>query len=595
MAIEFCGLRQRCSLLFWQTFTLISVSMLSVMAGSIIAPSLPDIEDHFEGKAKGDVEIQARLIVTLPFLFIAIVGPFAGFFINKYGRKPCLLWGLLVFVLAGTSGAYLDNLLVILLFRMVVGIAIAFFQPAATTLITDYFPVETRPKILGFQSAAMSLIGGFTFINIAGLFASIHWRGVFYCYFFGLPFLLLSLWLLKEPELEKSPSQSHTTTPSYPPPQSSHPPALSPSTKTCKELDHTAAVVLKDIIERAFPLSSASDCTQTDDVSLQKRQQSNSDNNNERKKECEDDDGPQPDEAATILLSDIIDRALPHSSSPQQTQSDNGGFSLEKGEQSNVNDNEEEKKHEEVGPRRSHSLNAKAVEGDTDGHKDTAKSPPVTPETVVLQLPTPKSGHLKGVSNLFLSVLCGGAFSVHLFAWILVVEAPFFLEEELDQGDKKVIALVLSIVALVGGTSSLVFSYIRHLLSTRCILVLIYAGFTLGYFFLVIAHHWATVIPAMVFCGLGFGVGRPLIISIASQRVLAEERARVMSALTASLFAGSFAAAVVAAPLLLIVDTERGVFAILCGVTGLVTIIMLLLSFGRKLKGSKEILSQPKD
>ncbi|MEM7762019.1 MAG: MFS transporter, partial [Cyanobacteria bacterium P01_A01_bin.40] len=66
--------------------TLLLVSTLTVMSGATIAPSLPAMQEHF-----ADVENSAllvRLVLTIPALFIAIGGLFAGQLVDKIGRKP---------------------------------------------------------------------------------------------------------------------------------------------------------------------------------------------------------------------------------------------------------------------------------------------------------------------------------------------------------------------------------------------------------------------------------------------------------------------------------------------------------------------------
>jgi MFS family permease len=73
---------------------LLLASSMTVMAGAIIAPALPDIERIFADQPR--VELLVRLVLTLPALFTAIVAPVAGWAIDRFGRRRLLLGGLML-------------------------------------------------------------------------------------------------------------------------------------------------------------------------------------------------------------------------------------------------------------------------------------------------------------------------------------------------------------------------------------------------------------------------------------------------------------------------------------------------------------------
>jgi MFS family permease len=81
---------------------LLLIGTLTVMSGATIAPSLPAMQDYF--KAVPNAEYLVRLALTLPALFIAIGAPIVGIAIDKFGRKPILLFSLALYGIAGSSG-----------------------------------------------------------------------------------------------------------------------------------------------------------------------------------------------------------------------------------------------------------------------------------------------------------------------------------------------------------------------------------------------------------------------------------------------------------------------------------------------------------
>jgi MFS family permease len=65
--------------------TLLIGSTLTVMAGAIVAPALPQISREFADVP--GIELLSRLVLTLPALFMGILAPLAGYLTDRAGRK----------------------------------------------------------------------------------------------------------------------------------------------------------------------------------------------------------------------------------------------------------------------------------------------------------------------------------------------------------------------------------------------------------------------------------------------------------------------------------------------------------------------------
>lgn len=166
--------------------TLLLISTLTIMSGATISPSLPAIESHFAGS--DNVEILTRLVLTLPALFIVICAPFAGGLADRFGRKPLLILGALLYGLSGMSGLLTDSLTGLLVGRAMLGVAVAGVMTTATALVGDYFSGPERDRFMGYQSAFVG-IGGLIFLTGGGMLAELHWRAPFAVY--GLSLLLI--------------------------------------------------------------------------------------------------------------------------------------------------------------------------------------------------------------------------------------------------------------------------------------------------------------------------------------------------------------------------------------------------------------------
>jgi MFS family permease len=165
---------------------LLLCATLTVMAGATIAPSLPGIAAHFETQPGGAALVP--MILTVPGLAIAIAAPLAGLLADRTPKRRVLLIGIAVYVIAGSSGLYLDTIGLITFGRLFLGVAVGAIMTSAMALIADLFDDAERGRILGYQAAAMSF-GGMSFIMAGGFLADLHWRGPFAVYL--APLLLI--------------------------------------------------------------------------------------------------------------------------------------------------------------------------------------------------------------------------------------------------------------------------------------------------------------------------------------------------------------------------------------------------------------------
>jgi MFS family permease len=180
--------------------TLLFASSLTVMAGAIIAPALPQISSEFTHVA--GYELLSRLVLTLPALFMAILAPFAGYLLDSRGRRNILLYSLILYAIGGTSGLYLNDLYAILLGRALLGIATGALVTSVITLIGDYYEGSERSSFMGVQ-AAFSGLGGLIFISSGGILADIHWRLPFLIYILSLGVFAMAAYSIYEPKKER--------------------------------------------------------------------------------------------------------------------------------------------------------------------------------------------------------------------------------------------------------------------------------------------------------------------------------------------------------------------------------------------------------
>ncbi|MGX9935850.1 MFS transporter [Advenella kashmirensis] len=176
---------------------LLLVATLTIMAGIIIAPSLPAIETRFADSEH--IALLSRMVLTLPSLFVALSAPLAGMLADRFGRKGLLVMAIALYGVSGASGLIADNLTALLVGRAVLGVAIGAIITLSTALIGDYFTGAERERYLGLQQAFVQL-GGVVFVMSGGLLAELHWRMPFVIYGAALILIPAVIFCLTEPQ-----------------------------------------------------------------------------------------------------------------------------------------------------------------------------------------------------------------------------------------------------------------------------------------------------------------------------------------------------------------------------------------------------------
>ena len=175
-------------------YTILSISLLTVMAGAAIAPALGVISAHFAGQNP----LLIQLIVSLPALFIILTNLFFPWLCRLMKTRSLALTGLALYVLSGAGAFFVDNIWLLLVMRALMGLSVGMIMPLSTGLLAYYFPPEEQAGLMGL-SAAMNQMGGVVATFLAGVLAGISWNYAFLVYLLGLiAVILVALFLPNE-------------------------------------------------------------------------------------------------------------------------------------------------------------------------------------------------------------------------------------------------------------------------------------------------------------------------------------------------------------------------------------------------------------
>ena len=168
--------------------SILSLSLLTVMAGAAVAPALEVIREHFSDAGK----LEVQLIVSMPALFIVITNMFFGRLTARFGARTLTMLGLVLYTAGGAAAGLFNSIGAVLAMRALVGIGVGIIMPMSTGLLSYYFPPEMRERLMGLSSAANQL-GGVVATLLAGILANVSWRLSFTVYLMGLISIVLCL------------------------------------------------------------------------------------------------------------------------------------------------------------------------------------------------------------------------------------------------------------------------------------------------------------------------------------------------------------------------------------------------------------------
>ncbi len=168
------------------TYAILSISLLTVMAGAAMAPALGAIKEHFSDC--GSMTVQ--LIVSLPALFIILTTFAFRALCRLMQTRTLALTGLLLYIVAGAGAFFADNIVWLLVLRAFLGVSVGMIMPLSTGLLSYYFPPEEQSRLMGL-SAAMNQMGGVVATLLAGVLATVSWRSAFLVYLAGLVAVVL--------------------------------------------------------------------------------------------------------------------------------------------------------------------------------------------------------------------------------------------------------------------------------------------------------------------------------------------------------------------------------------------------------------------
>ncbi len=180
----------------WILTALMLTMVLAAMDSTIVATAIPQIVGDLGGFSLFSWLFSIYLLVQ------TITIPLYGKLADLYGRKPILIFGIIVFLMGSTACGFAWNMHSLIVFRGVQAIGAGAIMATINTIAGDIYTIEERGKIQGWLSSVwgISAILGPALGGALADYASWQW-----IFFINIPFGILSILIIIKFLHEKKP------------------------------------------------------------------------------------------------------------------------------------------------------------------------------------------------------------------------------------------------------------------------------------------------------------------------------------------------------------------------------------------------------
>jgi len=158
----------------WAVALLIGLTAIAPLAIDMFLPSMPTMAEEFDVSAS-----IMQLAVTLFLLSFAASQLVYGSASDRYGRRPVLIAGLLLFIAGGALSLFAQSAEMLILGRIVQGIGGGAGPAIGRAMVLDVFGRERAARVMAYMTIATPLAPAIAPVIGGVLQDAFNWRSVF--------------------------------------------------------------------------------------------------------------------------------------------------------------------------------------------------------------------------------------------------------------------------------------------------------------------------------------------------------------------------------------------------------------------------------
>lgn len=149
--------------------TIIVMDVLVGMEFDLFVPSFPELQQHY---ALSAFWVEALLSANFAGFCLSLF--FVGGLADRYGRKPIIIWGLLLFILGSLLCLWAVHYPWLLLGRFLQGIGVAAPSILSFLIIADTYPLKQQQTLMAILNGVMNFSVGAA--PIVGSYIAYHYK-----------------------------------------------------------------------------------------------------------------------------------------------------------------------------------------------------------------------------------------------------------------------------------------------------------------------------------------------------------------------------------------------------------------------------------
>lgn len=183
-------------------FTMLLIPFVWIYELSVVAPILGSVAAAFPDAST----FQLQLIVIMPFFASIPMSVVAGKLAKRFDKKNLIIFGLLIYGIAGMLPFLAHTMNQILICRFLTGIGVGLVLPLPNAMIAEHFEGAKRERMLGLATAVANVANVLDSIAV-GFILLLGWRYPFLAFGVCLVIMVVAIFGLPKSEPNSKPEE----------------------------------------------------------------------------------------------------------------------------------------------------------------------------------------------------------------------------------------------------------------------------------------------------------------------------------------------------------------------------------------------------